>query len=481
MKYEPLGNIVEVLKGKKHNPVEIPSINSKRLIGINDLRNDTAVVYTDDNNGVEVYEKDILIAWDGANAGTIGYGKKGYIGSTISKLRIKDTKKYCTTFLGKLLQSKFNYLRSTATGATIPHINRAALLSIKVPQLDLSDQISIATVLTRAETLIAKRKVSIKALEELLKSNFLEMFGDPVKNEKGWEKKRIADIAEVRIGPFGSLLHAEDYIEEGIPLINPSHIIDGKIEPDNKQSVTQKKFEELKPYQLRINDIVVARRGEIGRCAVVSNSRDLLCGTGSMFIRINENYCPILLQFQIYNTTLKYYLERKAKGVTMKNLNSKTLGNLMVLYPPQEIQNRFSTIFRKVETLKARYNQSLVELENLYGSLSQLAFKGELDLSKVEIETEYEIIEEGGSSVDIGLTDTKEYSEVELLKVIQSLPGETFSFNTLMIAIEAASFVQMPEYDEVKEQVYRMLEGKNPVLSQYFDTTKREIMLRVNR
>ncbi|KIL72338.1 Type I restriction-modification system, specificity subunit S [Bacillus badius] len=389
-------------------------------------------------------------------------------------------------YLLRYLKSHYGnvQIRNNTEGSVRDSLKYKGLEKIKVPIPPLNDQIRIATVLSRAEALIAKRKESIKELDELLKSHFLEMFGDPLKNEKGWEKKRINEIAEVRIGPFGSLLHAEDYVKNGIPLINPSHIVDGKIIPDNKQSLTQEKFEELKAYHLKINDIVVARRGEIGRCAVVTNSRDLLCGTGSMFIRINDNYCPILLQFQVSNTTLKHYLERKAKGVTMKNLNSKILGNLMVLNPPQEIQNRFSAVYRKVETLKAKYHKSLIELENLFGSLSQLAFKGELDLSKVEIETEYEIIEEGekgGSSVDIGLTDTKEYSEVELLKVIQLLPGGTFSFNTLMSAIEAASFVQMPEYDEVKEQVYRMLEGVNPVLSQYFDTTKREIMLRVNR
>jgi type I restriction enzyme S subunit len=187
MKYENLGSIVDVSKGKKHNPAEFPSENSKRIIGIDDLRNDTNIVLTNDQFGVEAYSEDVLIAWDGANAGTIGYGKKGYIGSTIARLRIKSSQRYNEVFLGKLLQSKFRFLRAMSTGATIPHVNRAALDSIKVPQFNIDDQIRIATILTRAEKLIAKRKESIKTLDELLKSTFLKMFGDPVKNEKGWE------------------------------------------------------------------------------------------------------------------------------------------------------------------------------------------------------------------------------------------------------------------------------------------------------
>lgn len=393
MKHEHLGNLIDISKGKKHNHVETPTLNSKRIIGINDLRNDTIIVFTNDNNGVEAYEKDILIAWDGANAGTIGYGKKGYIGSTISRLRIKNTKKYSEIFLGKLLQSKFKYLRSTATGATIPHINRAALDSIKVPQFELSDQLRIAAVLTRAEKLTVKRKESIKALDELLKSTFLEMFGDPLRNEKGWEKKRIDEIAEVRIGPFGSLLHSEDYVENGVPLINPSHIIDGEIVPDYALTITPEKFKELEPYQLKVNDVIVARRGEIGRCAIVRKAKPLFCGTGSMFIRIFSDYFPLLLQHQIYNTSLKEYLESKAKGVTMKNLNSTTLGNLQILNPPLPLQNKFAAIVKKAESLKGRYTQSLIELENFYNTLNQRAFKGVLDLSKVSLEKEKQVIE----------------------------------------------------------------------------------------
>jgi type I restriction enzyme S subunit len=301
-------------------------------------------------------------------------------------LRIKDNQEYCETFLGKLLQSKFDYLRSTATGATIPHVSRTALDNIQVPQFDLRDQIRIATVLTRAEKLIAKRKESIKALDEFLKSTFLAMFGDPVRNEKGWEKKRIDEIAEVRIGPFGSLLHAEDYVENGIPLINPSHIIGGEIVPDYALTITPEKFEELEAYQLKINDVVVARRGEIGRCAIVRSSEQLFCGTGSMFIRIKSDYYPLMLQHQIYNTSLKDYLESKAKGVTMKNLNSTTLGDLQVLYPPLPLQNKFAAIVEKVESIKSKYTRSLTERENLYGSLSQRAFKGALDLSAVKVE-----------------------------------------------------------------------------------------------
>ena len=390
-------------------------------------------------------------------------------------------------YLLRYLKSHYGnvQIRNNTQGSVRDSLKYEGLEKIQIPLPPLDDQIRIAAVLTRAEKLIAKRKESIMALDELLKSTFLEMFGDPVRNEKGWEKKRIDEIAEVKIGPFGSLLHAEDYVDNEVPLINPSHIIDGEIVPDYMLTITSEKFKELESYQLKIDDVVVARRGEIGRCAIVRTSKPLFCGTGSMFIRIFCNYYPLLLQHQIYNTSLKSYLERKAKGVTMKNLNSTTLGNLQVLCPPLFLQNQFASIVEKVEALKTRYTQSLAELENLYGSLSQRAFKGELDLSKVPVEKDNQVTElqeEGmGKSFMTGeLSVSKIYSEAELIKIIKSLAGKTFSFDTLMTELEKASFEEMPEYGELKEQIYKMLEGTNPLMSQTFDKVKKEIVLRVS-
>ena len=264
-------------------------------------------------------------------------------------------------------------------------------LSSEIPLPPLDDQIRIATLLSKVENLISRRREQLKQLDELLKSVFLEMFGDPVRNEKRWEKKKIIEFACVKIGPFGSLLHVSDYISNGIPLINPSHIVKGEIRPDSSLTITSTMFNELTSYHLSENDIVVARRGEIGRCALVRDSAKLLCGTGSMFIRIESGYVPDFLQFQIFRTSLKDLLLSKSKGVTMQNLNSTTLETLHVIFPPLDLQKQFAAIIHKVENIKSSYQQSLDELKFLYGTLSQKAFKGELDLSLVRL------VEEGES------------------------------------------------------------------------------------
>ena len=259
------------------------------------------------------------------------------------------------------------------------------MIKIHHPEL-ISDQIYIADILTKAENLIRQRKESIALLDGYLKSTFLEMFGDPVRNEKGWNKSSLKKFARVRIGPFGSLLHREDYVQNGVPLVNPTHIKDGKIEIDLDLTISKNKMKELNAYVMHEGDVVLGRRGEIGRCAVVTKKEDgFLCGTGSIFIRPENELEPIFLYNVISSSSMRKVLENSAKGVTMKNLNSGIIEELEIPVPHIEHQIKFCEIVDRTETIKGQYQRSLNELKNLYNSLSQRAFKGELKVSGKEV------------------------------------------------------------------------------------------------
>lgn len=189
-----LGEVVKISKGKKLNSlVDNKTPSSKRFIQIDDLRNNEQLKYTEDNSGVLVNEKDVLIAWDGANAGTVGFGVEGFIGSTIARLELLD-EKISTYYLGWLLRTKSKYLRDNCTGATIPHINKSVLESLKIPLPSLPIQKQIAEILEKADKAKQKRKEAYKLTDEFLQSVFIEMFGDPVKNPKGWEVKKIKTL-----------------------------------------------------------------------------------------------------------------------------------------------------------------------------------------------------------------------------------------------------------------------------------------------
>ncbi len=318
-------------------------------------------------------------------------------GATCGTLNITEPKSYITSNamaldgINENVNQKFLYytlkkrgFKDIITGAAQPQITGEGLgkIVLEIPE-NISDQIQIADILSKAETLIEQRKESILLLDEFLKSTFLEMFGDPVRNEKGWNKSALKEFARVRIGPFGSLLHREDYVQGGVPLVNPTHIQDGKIEIDFDLTISKNKMKELSAYVMHECDVVLGRRGEIGRCAVVTkNEEGFLCGTGSIFIRPTNELQPIYLYNVISSDSIRKILEKAAKGITMKNLNSGIVEDLKIPVPPLPLQNKFSQIVTKTETLKEQYKNSLQELENLYGALSQKAFRGELEMKK---------------------------------------------------------------------------------------------------
>ncbi|WP_291432389.1 restriction endonuclease subunit S, partial [Deinococcus sp.] len=104
-----------------------------------------------------------------------------------------------------------------------------------------------------------------------------------------WEVKRLGEFASFRTGPFGSAIHKSDYVSGGTPIVNPMHIVGGSIKPTDSMAVSGLIVEKLKDFRLKEKDIVIGRRGEMGRCAVVLKEQDgWLCGTGSMIIKLNK-------------------------------------------------------------------------------------------------------------------------------------------------------------------------------------------------
>ena len=249
-----------------------------------------------------------------------------------------------------------------------------ALKEVGIPLPSLDNQRHIAAILDKVTDLIAQRRAQLDKLDLLVKSRFVEMFGDPIRNERNWPMVEIGDIAEIRIGPFGSLLHKEDYIKGGHALVNPSHIIDSQICVDENLTVSDEKYAELEPYHLKINDIVLGRRGEMGRCAVV-HEEGLLCGTGSLIIRPKKEMKPYFLQSIISNPAYKKIIEDKSVGVTMMNLNVPIVSKLTVPKLPLPLQEQFIGILEKVNELKQPLTNSLQEQEILKNSLMQKYFE----------------------------------------------------------------------------------------------------------
>ena len=236
-------------------------------------------------------------------------------------------------------------------------------------------QETIVSELDKINELIRLKKGQLKDYDNLAQSIFYEMFGDPVVNEKGWEIKKLGEVAMIKTGPFGSMLHKEDYITGGIPLINPMHIQNFKAVPDKYFTISKEKAAELCDYQLKINDVIFARRGDIGRCAVISDKEaGYLCGTGSLFVRFERKLSSIYTMYVVRTTSFIKELVSKAKGATMLNLNSSTMENLRFPIPPLPLQQAFAQRIELIEQQKAEIQSTIADLETLLASRMQYWF-----------------------------------------------------------------------------------------------------------
>ena len=243
----------------------------------------------------------------------------------------------------------------------------------EVAETSFSKQVEISSQLDKLHSIIKMREDEIIKLDDLIRARFVELFGDPVSNPYGYEKVSLSELADIKIGPFGSLLHKDDYIEGGHPLLNPSHIIDGKIVPDSKLSISDEKYDELSAYQLQAGDVVMGRRGEMGRCAVVPG-QGFLCGTGSMMIRTKGEVTADYLQKVITFPSFKKTIEDMAVGQTMPNLNVPIVSEFQIIKPPIEVQNRYYDFVAKTDKSKAAVQKSLDETQMLFDSLMQKYF-----------------------------------------------------------------------------------------------------------
>jgi type I restriction enzyme, S subunit len=158
---------------------------------------------------------------------------------------------------------------------------------------------------------------------------------------------------DAQTGPFGSQLHSDEYVDEGIPVINPSNIINSKISPDPGVAITEEKSERLARHRLEPGDLVFARRGELGRAAVAHNeAAGWLCGTGSLRVRTRQSALDSrFAEYVLQSASTRAYFEMSAVGSTMGNLNTSIVLGLPIPLPPSDEQRRIAD-FLDAETAR---------------------------------------------------------------------------------------------------------------------------------
>ncbi len=197
-----------------------------------------------------------------------------------------------------------------------------------------------------------------------------------------WRQTRLGALVKPRkglqTGPFGSELRASEYVPEGLPVIMPRDLVGNVISAANSARVSPETAAKLERYRLRAGDIIFARRGQIGRCALVRPAQEgWLCGTGCLRARFDSSVCPeFMIQLMQWPTTVAWLTEN-AIGQTMKNLNTKILSALPLLAPAFPIQVRVAEILASVDATVAASRRVIEQTATVKdGFLRQLLFRG---------------------------------------------------------------------------------------------------------
>ena len=276
-------------------------------------------------------------------------------------------------------------LSEFVSGLTVPKLNQGSLREISLPVPPLPEQHRIVTLLNEAFDGIATAKSNaeknLQNARAIFESHLQSVFAQC---GEGWTKTTLgAATGGVFTGPFGSLLHKSDYVENGIPLVNPAHITDVGIEPDMRKTVSTATAQKLSSYIMRKGDVVIGRRGEMGRCALVTDIEDgWLCGTGSFYIKCSPRCDSGYLVRYLRSDACKQRLEKIAGGAVMPNLSNTDLSNLSFDLPSVEMQraigDQIDDFANETHRLESIYQQKLTALDGLKKSLLHRAFNGDL-------------------------------------------------------------------------------------------------------
>ncbi|MCS6123379.1 restriction endonuclease subunit S [Shewanella baltica] len=277
------------------------------------------------------------------------------------------------------------------TGGTVKFLNKKTIGSIEIPLPPLETQKQIAAVLEKADQLRKDCLQMEQELNSLAQSVFIEMFGDPLINPKGWRVRTLNEFyasakTGTKCGPFGSALKKDEFVDSGVPVWNMSNIsLTGEFIDSPSLWITEKKYQNLEAYNVLQGDVIISRAGTVGKMGVVLSKYDRsIISTNLIRVRFGEDLLP--LYFVCLMTYCKTRLKRLKVGDdgSFSHMNTGILDNLEFPYPPMNEQLKYMKFREELDAQINCLKQLKIEQELNFSSLMQKAFNGELNLDNAK-------------------------------------------------------------------------------------------------
>lgn len=272
--------------------------------------------------------------------------------------------------LDYLFYATQNY-KFEGSGTSIPQLTVPILKKYKFPLPEMSHQKAIAVKFEKLDQLISLRKQQLAKLDELVKARFVEMFGDPVRNEKGWNTYALAEMCD----GIGDGLHGTpEYDENGeYPFINGNNLIDGVIQINASTKKVNKKTYEKHYIKISQNAILLSINGTLGKIAFY-NGEQVMLGKSACYCNLKDEVNRIFVYKIMKTDAFAGYLEDNSTKSTIKNVGLKAIREYRLIAPPLSLQNQFAVFAEYVDQQKQTVQQSLEKLELMKKALMQEYF-----------------------------------------------------------------------------------------------------------
>ncbi|MCG9770134.1 restriction endonuclease subunit S [Pseudoalteromonas piscicida] len=329
---------------------------------------------------------DILVGMDGDFNTAYWRGGKALLNQRVCKIEVDPTK-VCKKFIYYLLPLKLKKIWDDTPFVTVKHLSVKKLLDIDVPDWPLETQKQIAAVLEQADQLRKDCQQMEQELNSLAQSVFIDMFGDPVTNPKGWDKAPLSAIVDEFLGGK-SLVAADDQnTEYKNRVLKISAVTSGEFKPRESKPLPND-YEPQVEHFVKAGDLLFSRANTtelVGATTMVFDEHAGLVLPDKLWRFVwkdDKSLSPVFIWQQLCEAGVRKEISKLSSGSggSMKNISKGKLNTLQIVFPPLELQQKFERIYLKLRVELSNNQQQIKFADQAFNALMQKAFKGELNL-----------------------------------------------------------------------------------------------------
>lgn len=420
--------------------------------------------YAAKNNAV-IYQPDTILITCIGDIGNTGIIKKEASANQQITGIVVNTDIIMPEFFLYWVKANKEQIQDEANQAVVPIINNKGLKRIKVTfPSDLPTQNKIVALLDKASALVQKRDKSITQLDELLRAQFLEMFGDPVLNPKNLSSEKLGQhislLTDYHANGSYEVLNKNVTLsnEKGYALMVRTTDLEKDNFVNNVNYISKTAYDFLKKTPIYGGEIIINKIGSAGKTYLMPYlNRPVSLGMNAFMLRFEKSLNSLYVYFFLTSKYGEWQLKKRVKGAVTKTIRKDAVRTIPIPIPPIELQNQFETIYHNIQAQKETLILSKTELENLYNSLLQRAFSGQLNFN-VDIELDALL-----AAIDLEQDTDKEKHDIKEIATVYA--------GRLLERIEEQNFENQIQYQQAKQVVFQMLE-EGIVVQTYDENTE---------